>query len=284
MKKTILFMALAAMCASCQKTVIDDSESPEQKQITFNIKGDFTLHTSPMTRALTADGKDMTDVWVLDYVGGELQQQIHQTAEDEDFGSPTMSLELGEHNLYFVATRSTGPTLNTSAKTLVFTKILDTFHKALAISVTSGGTESRAVNLDRAVTKLKLNFTDAVPDGTASINITPATWYYGMNYQTGEPVGVMADETIVISVPSSIYGETEQSANVYGFSSATEWTTDIAVNSLDDEDNIIGSANIENAPFVRNRISEYTGNLWTAGSGMTLNLNTDWLDSYEGSW
>lgn len=284
MKNLTLFLAAAAMVASCQNINDVAGVSPSEKQVTFTLKGDFTLTTSPMTRALSSEGKDMTDVWVFDYVDGDMKQQLHQTAEDEDFGSPTISLELGEHNLYFVATRSTGATLNTSAKTLVFTKVLDTFYKALALSVTSGGNENRAVSLDRAVTKLKLTFTDAIPDGTASINITPANWYYGLNYATGEPVSAMADETIVISVPASIYGEVGQSAVVFGFSSANEWTTDVAVNSLDDEDNIIGSANIEAAPFVRNRVSEYTGKFWTSNEGMTMTLNTEWLDSYEGSW
>ena len=284
MKNLTLFLAAAAMFASCQNINDVAGESSSAKQVTFTIKGDFTLTTSPMTRALSSEGKDMTDVWVFDYVDGKLKQQLHQTAENEDFGVPSLSLELGSHDLYFVASRCASPTLNTSAKTLTFGKVYDTFWRSLSLDITSGGNESRVVSLDRIVTKLRLVFTDAIPDGAASINITPGRWYYGFNYMTSAPVSQQDGETVTIAVPASIYGVEGQSASVYGFSSTTEWTTSLAITSLDTDDNIIGSVSIASAPFLRNRQTEYSGKFWTSNEGMTMTLNTEWLDSYEGSW
>ena len=126
MKKTVMALAAGLFCAACNS---DDVEVSESRTITFNVQGDFRLSTQDMTRALEADGKTMTDVWVLDYVGSELKQQLHQTSDDSDFGSPTMDLSLGTHHIYFIASRGTSASLNTATNTLTFTSVRDTFWK-----------------------------------------------------------------------------------------------------------------------------------------------------------
>jgi hypothetical protein len=287
--KQYVFMALAVAMTmtACNSNddMPEDDATGTVANITFNVQGDFTLTTSPTTRALTADGKDMTDVWVFDYVGNELKQQVHQTGEDEDFGQPTMTLSLGTHHLYFVASRGIGVTLNTDARTLTFSKVRDTFWKDYAITITEGTSSgSRAVALDRVVTNLKLIFSDAIPTGAATFNVTPATWYYGFNYQTGEPTAAANRQITTVNIPSSEIGVVNETVSIFGFSSATEWTTDVAVDCKTSDSGVLGFATISAAPFVRNRVSEYTGPLFTAGGGMTLSLNTEWDESYQGSW
>jgi hypothetical protein len=276
---------VAAMMAACSNdndnSVLGDSFA----RITFNVTGDFTLTTHDLTRSLTADNKDMTDVWCLDYVDGVLQQQIHQTSDDDDFGTPTINLSMGTHHIYFIASRGTGATLNTDAKTLTFTKVLDTFYKDYEITITAGTSSgSRNVALDRIVTKLKVTFSDAIPTGAATFNVTPASWYYGFNYKSGEPISATANQTITLNIPDTEYGKTNVFLSVYGFSSTTEWTTDIDLNCKTSSDAVLGSATINDAPFVRNRVSEYTGPLFGDNGSMTLSLNTDWSTSYTGTW
>jgi hypothetical protein len=163
--------------------------------------------------------------------------------------------------------------------------VRDTFWKDYEITI-SGGTSSgnRSVTLDRIVTKLKLTFTDALPEGAATFNVTPSSWYYGIDYTTGEPSEATANGTITVNIPSSEIGVVNEAVSIFGFSSATEWTTDVAVDCKTSDGSILGSATISAAPFVRNRVSEYTGPLFTAGGGMTLSLNTEWDESYQGTW
>jgi hypothetical protein len=285
MKQHILTaIAVATILTACNSDndIIPDSTPVK---MTFAISGDFQLTTTPFTRALIADGKDMTDVWVLDYVGGELKQQLHQTSDDADFGSPTMDLSLGTHYIYFIASRGAGAVLNTTAHTLTFTSVRDTFWKDYEITI-SGGTSSgnRSVTLDRIVTKLKLTFTDAIPEGAAAFNVTPSAWYYGIDYTTGEPSAVTANGTITVSIPSSEIGVVNEAVSIFGFSSATEWTTDVAVDCKTSDGGVLGSATIAAAPFVRNRVSEYTGPLFCDSGAMTLSLDAAWDDSYTGTW
>lgn len=304
MKHLLYIITLAATMAACSNsddalTVGDGSPVA----ITFNVSGDFTLSTNPMTRtnvqsdgvlaaapsgftrALTSDGKDMTDVWCLDYVGGELQQQIHQTSADADFGVPTIDLTMGTHHIYFIASRGTSPVLNTEAHTLSFAKVLDTFWKDYEITVTTGTSNgSRSVALDRITTRLKVTFTDAIPTGAATFNITPASWHYGFDYLTGEPISATANQTIVVNIPNTSIGVAGEFVSVFGFSGTTEWTTDIAINCKKSDNTVLGSATITAAPFLRNRSSDYTGPLFSDNGAMTLSLNTDWSTSHTGSW
>ena len=227
----------------------------------------------------------MTDVWVLDYVGSELKQQLHQTSDDADFGSPTMDLSLGTHHIYFIASRGDGAVLNTTTHALTFTSVRDTFWKDYEITISSGTSSgNRSVTLDRIVTKLKLTFTDAIPEGAAAFNVTPSSWYYGIDYTTGEPSEATANGTITVNIPTSEIGMVNEAVSIFGFSSATEWTTDIAVDCKTNDGGVIGSATIAAAPFVRNRVSEYTGPLFGENGSMTLSLNAAWDDSYQGSW
>lgn len=283
--KHLYIIILAALFVACTK---DDSPvlSDSVAKITFAISGDFKLTSHDFTRSLTADGKDMTDVWVLDYVDGTLVQQLHQSDNTAaDFGTPTLNLAIGTHHIYFVASRGFAATLNTDDHTLTFGNVRDTFWKDYAITITSGTTSgSRSVTLDRVVTKLKVVFSDAIPAGATTFNITPATWYYGINYTTGDPISATPSQPITVNIPSSEIGVIGETVSIFGFSSTTEWTTDISLNCKNSADAVLGNATITSAPFVRNRVSEYTGPLFGDSGAMMLSLNATWDDSYTDAW
>lgn len=286
MKRYIITtLAVAAILTACNSDDMHEADATSTTTITFSMTGDFHLTAHDFTRSLEADGKTMTDVWVFDYVGGVLQQQIHQTSADADFGQPTLSLGLGDHHIYFVASRGTGATLDTDAHTLTFTKVLDNFWKDYAITITGGtASGSRAVALDRIVTKLKVVLSDAIPTGAATFNVTPSVWNYGFDYTTGNPTAATASQNIVVNIPNASIGAAGESISIYGFSGTTEWITDIAINCKNNDDTVLGSATITDAPFARNRVSEYTGPLFGDNGSMTLSLNATWNDSYHGSW
>ena len=288
MKKNLIWLAgIAVMLAACESsTEYDNGYNQEQgqKAIVFNCEGDFGNAT--FTRAaLEADGKAMTDLWVLDYKDGSLVQQLHQTSEDEDFGSPTLALSLGQHHIYFVCSRGTTPTLSTEEHNIAWTKPLDTFYKDFQITVTAGTSSAHNVTLERVVTRLRVTVADEIPAGIASITVTPATWYYGIDYLTGGPAAAQASAPRTIAIPDSKVGTTGQTnVSIYGFSSATEWTTDVSVVARNSSSDVIGTANIEDAPFKANRSTNYTGNLFVNAGGFALSLSREWSDDYVGSW
>lgn len=274
-------IALGLMVAACNSEQ-SESETTPTKPITFRVDGDFTFHS--FTRALTADGKDMTDLWIFDYMDGSLRAKFHQSSTDVDFGQPTLDLDYGTHTLYFVASRGAGAAVDTDAHTITFTKSLDTFWQTCTIIVSASSANSRTVSLDRVVTKLRLQFTDAIPSGTATINITPATWYYGIDYLDGSPVASTSGQAISVNIPASDIGLTGEVINIFGFSSAAEWTTNVSVDSKKADGTILGQAEIIAVPLRRNRVTEFSGPLYDKTRAMTITLNASWDDSYSGTW
>lgn len=292
---TVFAIALMAVfLTSCSRK--DCPELPESR-LRIGINGDSirdlaTIHfvcqgdfeTRPFTRSLEADGKSMTDLWVLDYIGTTLVQQIHQVSTDEDFGTPTLNLSVGSHHIYFIASRGSGATLSTENHTITFTRVLDTFYKDYTIDVTATSNGSRSVTLDRIVTKLTTVIADAIPEGAATFNLTPEAWHYGIDYTTGLPISATASQIITINIPSSEIGATNEHLSIFGFSTEDEWTTNLTLNSKKADGTILGSAVLANVPLKRNRITEYTGPLFSLNGLTTVGLSTDWDTEYVGTW
>lgn len=292
MKKMLLMMLAGLLVAACEKPVLgeveDESESVEMgskndvKKFTFTVKGDFGAPT--FTRGyLSADGSEMTNLWVFDYVDGECVQKLVQEASDEEWGQPKMLLTLGSHHIYFVASRGDEPVLDEAAHTITWSTTRDTFWKDYEVEVVNTSNGNRAVTLDRVATKLRIVVNDEVPAEVAKLVVTPKTWYYGLDYVTGLPVGA-SEKARSVNVPAAYVGTSGQlTMSIYGLSGRDEWKTDVDVKAVDTGGAAIGYAQIKEAPFVANRASEYNGKLFSGG-GFSLDLASDWSASYSGSW
>ncbi len=291
--KFLMALAVAMTLTACEKELngnVNESEwggveSPFKK-FTFTLKGDFSTDWVPVTRGyMQADGKDMTDVWVFDYMGNELQQQIHLTNTDENWATPSINLAMGTHNIYFVASRGTTPTVNTTNKTITWAKPSDTFWKDYEVTVVSTSNGNRAVTLDRVVTRFRATVTDAIPTGCASITIAPASWHKGLNYQTGAPITAATDYTTVINIPGSYIGQINTLLSLFGFSGADQWTTTVTITAKTSGNDVLGTAIVENVPFKANRSTDYSGTLFGGqGNSLGFTLGGDWLDPYAGTW
>ena len=309
MKQNHLFvmMAVATMLTACEKQEMtaEGLSDGGRAEVTFTVSGDwqqptFTRGSDPAvesvavpqqqaeqaarTRALSADGKDMTDLWVLDYVDGSLAAQVHQSAEDDDFGRPQMALSLGTHHLYFVASRGADPTLSTADGTITWAQTRDTFWKHLELTVTQARADSRSVTLDRVTTRLHVAVTDEIPETMARLSITPETWYYGLDYRTGEAVA-SSSAARIINVPASYVGTSGRlSVDIYGLSDAEEWTTGLTIAALDGSDGVLSEVAIADAPFQRNRTTNYSGCLFAADGAFAVSLADEWSTAADLTW
>lgn len=291
MKKMFLMAVAAALMCGCEKPVLDDASEVSvedvrnlpTKKFTFTVKGDFGAAT--FTRGyLQADGQTMTDLWVFDYVNGECVQSVHQTAEDEDWGTPKMSLAYGSHHVYFVASRGEGPTLDAEGHTITWTGPRDTFWKDYDVEVVSTSNGNRAVTLDRVATKMKIVVNDEVPATCKAVTVTPERWYYGWDYVGGAAIVSQQTERRV-TVPESYIGTSGQLAvTIFGLSGSDEWVTNVAVKALGEGDAVIGSATITGAPFKANRATEYSGNLFGSAGGLDVSVNATWETAKTGTW
>lgn len=281
MRKVLFLVAAGIVLAACEKSADNMAEG---KDVTFAMSG-WETEVEPLSRAsLDADGQALTDVWVLDYVGNELKQQLHQVSTDADFAEPTLTLAYGEHTIYFIASRGVDPVLNTTDHSLTFGKVRDTFWKAYNCTVTGSSGSNVSVTLDRVVTRMRVNITDVVDDNAATLLLKPLKWYLGLDYLSGEPTAETTDFVSSVTIPDSYKGQTGLQASIFGFSAATSWTTDVTIECRKADNSVIGSAAVDNVPFVRNRTSVLSGNMFSHGGNVSVALQTDWLDTYDMAW
>lgn len=279
---------------------VEDAIEVKGKKFTFTVKMDVKaigmedeVHAeleqmslaSKAASYLSTNTQSLTDLWVLDYMNGELVQYIHQSSTDADWGAPTMSLAYGVHHVYFVASRGLTPTLNTDGHTITWATVRDTFWKDYEVEVVNTTNGNRAVTLDRIVTKFRALVMDEVPVSLASVTVAPATWYTALDYTTGEPANAGAVFATTISVPASYVGTSGQLAvSLFSLSPSDEWATDVTLTANDGSEGVLGQAVITAAPMKRNRATEYSGQLFGSGGAMTVSLNDEWSTPYEGSW
>ena len=287
MKKYVFFAltGLEALCA-CSNDATEENVV-QTKEITFSVDGDFSSprFKAPATRAsLSADGSEMTDLWLFDYMDGQLVQQLHQSPTDADWGTPKMTLAYGSHHVYFVAARGDEPTVNTDSHIIEWDIPRDAFWLDYAVDVTSTSTTSRSVVLDRVATKLRVTIKDEVPEACTQLSLTPSVWYYGLDYVNGLAIQSKEKERTV-TVPASYAGTTGKlSMSIFGLSDNDEWTTDVALKALADDGTVLGQVTITGAPFKRNRVTEYSGNLFGSGGGIDVSLNDTWEQSFTAEW
>ena len=301
MKKILLMMLTGLLVAACEKPVFDETEDgsvsvyenendeengdgeKQTKKFTFTVKGDFGAAT--FTRGyLAADGKDMTDLWAFDYMDGLCVQSVHQTAEDEAWGKPTLTLSYGQHHVYFVASRGVDPAVNATDHIITWGTVRDTFWKDYEVNVVATSNGNRAVTLDRVATKLRVVVEDEVPALCKTVEVTPNLWYYGLDYVSGAAVSAQK-KAVSVTVPESLVGTVGQLAvNVFGISEANEWTTSVALDAKDGDGGSVGHATISGAPFKRNRATEYSGSLFASGGVLDVGVNGEWENSVVGTW
>ena len=256
--------------------------SIEQKTITFTFGNVLTQHA--MTRADVTD-LDLTDLWMFDYVGDELQQTAHQSNTDEGFGAISASMGYGDHTLYFVASRGTTPTTDTDAQTITWVKPSDTFWATATVTVSPSSASSQAVSLSRVATRLRITVNDEVPAGAAKFVITPAQWYYGIDYTNGSGIAPSANQPREVNIPSSYIGTSGQLAiAIFGFVPSSDWQTNITASLKASDESTLGQVMLEDVPLKKNITTAYSGGILNTSKTFTLTANDTWGDEDVHTW
>ena len=284
MKKKMMALASALMMLSCTSDE-PQNEQPtgwESKTITFTFGDVLTQHA--MTRA-DITSLDLTDLWMFDYIGEELQQTVHQSNTDQGFGVLSASMGYGEHTLYFVASRGTTPTSDTDAQTITWVKPSDTFWATATVTVSPSSESSQAVSLSRVATRLRITVNDEVPAQAAKFVITPAQWYYGIDYTTGNGIAPSANQPREVNIPSSYIGTSGQLAiAIFGFVPSADWQTDITAALKAFDESTLGQVTLEDVSLRKNITTAYSGGILGTAKSFTLSADDAWGDEDVHTW
>lgn len=281
----VLASVAVAMLTACSNEPEDvltvKTVAPRDTMASTTITFTFcNISMESMTRATLAESQ-MTDLWLFDYMDGELQTTIHQTSEDDGFGAITLTADYGEHSLYFVASRGDTPTID--GTTISWAKPSDTFWQNVILNIEPQTSTNQSVVLQRVVTRLRIAVTDEVPANLKTLSVTPATWYYGIDYTTGDAVNSQSTPR-VITVPSSYVGTKNLATSFYCLCPADGFETDITVTAKDADETAVANIALQDVPFERNRITNYSGSLFTQNRAVSVSTDDEWLDEYTTTW
>ena len=285
MKRIMMALAVALMTASCDRREIEmdaDINSADSTMTSMVITFSFqNFSMIPMTRATLSDA-GVCDLWLFDYMDGSLVSSVHQSSDDEGFGSLSINADYGEHRLYFVAAAGSDPVVD--GTTISWNIPRDTFWKSITLNIAPSTSSTQSVVLQRVVTRFRIAVTDEVPDGIAALCLAPSHWYYGLDYTTGEPVD---DRSSVrsVNIPASYIGTSGSLAMaIFGLCPSEGYSTAIRVTAKSSDESPMADITLSDVPLQRNRITSYSGELFSATRSMSVSVDDAWNDDYASTW
>ena len=280
MKKFLFISALIALVLVGCKSKDDPESATEKQTVTFNLNGwqQSTSSMGPRKVTILDDegGTALTDLFIFD----GSSQVAHQTNDDANFGTVTLDLSHGNHNMSFIMTRSTGITYEDGVMT--FGSVRSTFGKLLALNVTAS-TGAQDLTLDRISGQLQLTINDAFPTAAAEIEFVVDPRYSQLNVTNLQAVNGASWNQRVSCTTKQGQSGVNYTFNHIAPSLTDEYTADVTINIYNAGGSVIHSVTIDDVRFAANTRTLLSGNLFTAPSA-SISVDHSWNSDIVGTW
>ena len=243
-----MFIALALLVASCEKPILDEDYSKENKE------ANVILHMSPYVQeSFTRAATDITDlcsrlnIAIFDTDGTKVKT-VAQKEGDANYGTVALTLAAGTYRLVVIAHNCDGSATITSEEKVTFpnNKVTDTFYYYGDLVVTDAQ-QSYDLTLTRTVAMFRLVLTDEeIPASVSkfkfyytggSSTFSPKDGYGCVNSKQTEYRPVATDGIYdIFTLP-----HTEDDV-----------LTKLTITALDQNDNTVKERTFENVPVTRN--------------------------------
>ena len=303
---TMMAICMTVSCSSDNDSSIiepvNNQQTSGKAHVRLKVGTDMDVTVGKVARrnalatraALTANGKELTDLYILDYdkATGRLLQVLHQTSTADDFAEPDLTLDYGEHTLKVIATRSTTPTLldAVSAPWTVATNVLtpvsasvpvaitadktsDTFGAQRDITVGTGQGQTVSITLDRLVAKLTIRSTDTFPADCSTISVQ-LNEYRSLSLADFSVIGLAKNQRI--TDVAYLAGTTGTSINYFLLVPEDGYTTDITFTTNSTSGTPYSTITVPDVPLERNKVTTITGSLYNHQMGFSVALNDEW--------
>ena len=276
-------MVGALTLTACEKNeVINQTVDDGTTEVRFTVEP-WQVTIEPMGTRATVSEAGMTDLWLLAYSADTLVAEVHQTKDDANFGTFSLNLKYGKYKFYAVSSRGLSAVVDTTARTITWDKVRDTFWNVDSMTVVGGSTANKTISLSRVVGRAVLQLTDVVPEGAQQVTFKSSHWYYGLCYLNGEPTAD-SDAEINVDIPASYIGQQGLQVSYMSISAENDWTTGMAIAMKGAGDAVLGSVTLSDVPMGRNKTVTMTGALLGGTRSLGVNLNDTWGDSSAITW
>lgn len=269
-------LLLTLLLTGCVNKISDDEypSNNEAKKIAFTVDYKMSGIDSPDTKAVSNLGSFAKELIIYDYVNGQEIQEKNYSSSDEDYGRIEISLIDGIHNLVFVGHNSEKP--NFLYPTLFFDKVKDTFVYSTQLTVDSNTSAEQSITLSRAVGKIFITATDAIPDDATALRITINDYYTDFNVTTLAASGDAKQEVRTFSYSSANKGVKNSTYSIFCFANDKSYTTDVTIELLGTNNNVLYSNNLHNVPIKKNSQTKITGALFSFVAWGSIVVQGDW--------
>ena len=271
MKKVLLIMMATAILAACSSS----DEEPTSSELT-----DVTLTFSPyqvdaITRAATSIAGIVTrlDVWL--YESGSECAAVHQSADDVQFGSISLTLDKTKtYTLYAVGHKAAGPATLADG-IIAFPDDKTTHSMYFTTTFSPSVTTSLSCLMQRIVAQFRIETTDAVPADMKKIQITIDDVFDRWSVTTGGTHQV--DRTYTINITSTAQDGTV-ALNVFSIVTDAQTLHTVTVTGLDADDAVtLTPRTFADVPLRNGYRTTYRGALRDAATTGTFTVD-DWND------
>ena len=276
MKKSFLILATLAtvMMTACTTdgageylTVeLTPPAEPQQVVLTFS-----PYTTEAMTRAAQSVSAFATrlDIWLFE--DGAEVTSVHQTKDDDGFGTLTLTLDRRKtYTLYALAHRSTeATTLEDGIARWKDDKVTHTFY--CTETFCPADKQTLACLMQRIVGQFRLEITDDIPEGMASIRFSISQTATRYNIVTGENANI-TDRTTDIT-----YGGKSSTFILYLLAADDEPTQfGITVTALDQDGQPLQQRQFADVPIQNGYQTTYRGEFFTDAPAAATFTVADW--------
>lgn len=280
MKRIYYMMLCTIFFASCEKPLVDDgfNDVDGNVTLTFSAAGAQTRSAN----VTIGDYFTKLNVMLFNEDGTKYFEKVRtQYSSDENFGQMSLTLPAGEYTVVAVGHSSVKSATIKSPEMVQFTasdgeKLTDTF--CYCGNVTIGDEPAQyALTMSRVTAMVRFQFTDEeIPASLASVKFDYTGGSANFNPLTSEGTTKSTQ-----SENRPVSGNDVYQVFTFPYLSATG-TLKMTISALTASGEVIKKKTIDAVPVTRNRITTYTGPLFTDGagtitqSGFGFTVNPDW--------
>lgn len=281
MKKNHLFWCMAAMavCMSCEKAVLPESDEQGQDGKTvLRVRVESLEQTSfAETRASGALGDYCSKMtFVLYDQTGEKTVTVNQESSEESFGRASLNVPYGHYHLLVLAHNGEKNCTVKSDGGVTFDRasdVTDTFWYYGDVQFTET-TEDISVHLDRVVAKMELTCLDPLPSNVKKVTLkySQATGTLDLQTGYGKTKTSISKE---FEITDEMLGKPQTFA-FYTFPQEDEILMTVTLKGYDSSGAEVGGKELKDVPMRRNAITKYQGEVFGRSVGMKAIIESNW--------
>ncbi len=283
-----MIFAVTMAMTSCdkQKVSLNPVNDEGSNKVTIKVSSFEKIPFGASTKAGTKTLSDLcTKVNFAIFDGETKEESVVQNADDEGFGTISLHLKQGVHQIVVIAHNgdasasiSTPDKVSFSNKTTQ--KMTDTFFYYGDITV---GKDEQVynLNLERAVAMIRFDIADEIPE-----QATKMKFYYTGGSSTLNPIDgygcVNSKQTEIFDIEAGI-----KRFEMFTFPHAVNDTLSMTVSAIDVNENVIKEKSFDEVPVTVNMITSYSGNFFEGEtssytmSQIAINAGGEWAGEKE---